>query len=133
MIDPAIPVPPGLEFVAELRVVIGPIMEIGTRGSVIMRVVPTTGGDFTGPKVRGRVLPGGADWQSADSRGLTAVDAHCVLETDDSVRIEVRNREYGMRRRQCWRGFNQGNRLARMSTTSGPHRSSRLRQPSTIG
>lgn len=82
---------PFLEFVAELRVTVGPIAEVGAIGSGIRRFVPITGGDFAGPKMRGRVLPGGADWQSSAPDGLTQLDARYVLETEDQVRIEVRN------------------------------------------
>jgi hypothetical protein len=40
----------------------------------------------------GRVLPGGADWQVVERGGLTFLDAHYAIETDDGVVIEVRNR-----------------------------------------
>jgi len=54
-------------------------------------MVPILGGTFSGPEIAGRVLPGGADWQLVEADGLTFVDAHYAIETDDSVRIEVRN------------------------------------------
>lgn len=83
---------PELEFAVDLRVTIGQTMEIGTVGSSVRRVVPIAGGAFSGPRLSGRVLPGGADWQIVDPDGLTLVDARYLLETDDGVRIEIRNR-----------------------------------------
>jgi len=89
-------VPPHLEFALELRVDIGPIVELGSDSVSRRRTVPITGGVFHGPGISGRVLPGGADWQVIEGNGMTFVDAHYVLETVDAARIEVRNQ--GIRR-----------------------------------
>ena len=88
--------PPKLEFTLELKVKIGPIIELGSSSSGIRRTVPILGGDFQGPRVAGHVLAGGADWQFIESDGLTFVSARYALETDDAVRIEVQNE--GLRR-----------------------------------
>jgi hypothetical protein len=82
---------PQLEFTLELRVDIGPVLEIGSGSFGLRRTVPITGGVFHGPEISGRVLPGGADWQFVERDGLTFVDAQYVIETGDAVRIEVRN------------------------------------------
>ncbi len=42
--------------------------------------------------MRGRVLPGGADWQLVRPDGVAELDALYVLETDDGARIHVHNR-----------------------------------------
>ena len=58
-------------------------------------MVPITGGTFEGHGdigVRGRVLPGGADWQRIDEDGLTEADAQYVLETESGARVVVKNR-----------------------------------------
>jgi hypothetical protein len=83
--------PPSLEFVFELRVSIGSILEIGAGPRGIRRTVPILGGSVSGPVISGCVLPGGADWQLVESDGLTFVDARYVIETEDAVRIEVHN------------------------------------------
>ena len=82
---------PELEYVLELRVSIGPVVELGSGAAGMRRTVAITGGTFSGPAMSGRVLAGGADWQLVESDGLTLVDAHYAIETDDGVRIEVRN------------------------------------------
>ena len=84
-------VSPHLEFALELRVNIGPALELGGGSFGLRRMVPVTGGSFRGPGISGRVLPGGADWQFIDRDGLTLVDSHCVIETSDAVRIEMSN------------------------------------------
>ena len=84
--------PPELEFAFELRVNIGPIIEVGQTPSGIRRDVPITGGTVNGSRISGRILPGGADQQLVKESGLTIVDARYVIETEDGVRIEIRNR-----------------------------------------
>lgn len=82
--------PFSLEYLLELRVEIGPTHELGASRSGVRRTVPIIGGTFHGI-LSGRVLPGGADWQFVQGDGLTLVDAHYVIETEDGVLIEVRN------------------------------------------
>src|SRR5271165_3948301 len=82
---------PSLEYFLELRVTIGPALEIGPDAFGLRRTVPITGGTLSGA-ISGRVLPGGADWQVVESDCLTFVDARYVIETEDGTRIEVRNR-----------------------------------------
>jgi hypothetical protein len=90
MVDPT--TSPQLEFTLELRVNIGPTLELGAGSLGTRRTVPITGGTVHGPKISGRVMPGGADWQCVERDGLTLVDARYVIETGDGVLIEVRNR-----------------------------------------
>ena len=82
---------PRLEYLFELRVSIGPTLEIASTPSGLRRPVPILGGTFSGDGLTGRILPGGADWQLVAPDGCTWVDARYVLETDDGVRIEVQN------------------------------------------
>jgi Protein of unknown function (DUF3237) len=82
---------PQLEFTLELRVNIGPTLELGQASFGTRRNVPITGGTFSGPHVAGRILPGGADSQLVETDGVTFVDAQYVIETEDGIRIGVRN------------------------------------------
>jgi len=82
---------PPLEYVFELRVNIGSAVELGLGSSGRRRTVPIIGGSLHGPDISGRVLLGGADWQFIEGDGLTLIDARYVIETEDGVRIEVRN------------------------------------------
>jgi hypothetical protein len=59
------------------------------------RVGLVSGGRFEGPKLKGKVLPGGADWIIARPDGSTTLDVRIVLETDDGATIGMTYR--GMR------------------------------------
>jgi hypothetical protein len=54
--------------------------------------VPIVGGTFDGPRLRGRILPGGADWQLLRSDGWYVIEADYFMETHDGVPIHVHNR-----------------------------------------
>ena len=49
------------------------------------------GGEFAGPKLRGTVIPGGADWQVLRDDGVAELEARYTLRTDDGALIYVRN------------------------------------------
>lgn len=57
---------PELEFVMELRVTCDKAYSTGTNQHGERIVIPITGGTFEGPKIKGTVLPGGADYQLYD-------------------------------------------------------------------
>ena len=58
------------------------------------RIIGITGGRFSGERLSGRVLPGGADWQVIRPDGVADLDARYTLETSDGALIYVRNRGY---------------------------------------
>ena len=53
--------------------------------------MPITGGEFAGPQLRGKVLPGRADWQILRGDGVAELEARYTLRTDDGALIYVRN------------------------------------------
>src|SRR6476660_2811542 len=77
------------EFAFEARVSVQTPLVVGQSSHGLRRVVPITGGTFDGPNIRGRVIPGGADWQFVRPDGVLAVDARYTLQTSDSVLILV--------------------------------------------
>lgn len=54
--------------------------------------IPITGGRVHGPRLTGRILPGGSDWPLVGPDGHTRVEAHYTVEADDSTLIYVENR-----------------------------------------
>ena len=54
-----------------------------------VRVVPFAKGTFEAEWFRGRLLPGGTDWQRVRSDKVLEIRAHYMLETDEAERIEV--------------------------------------------
>lgn len=83
-----------LRFLMEARVTIAPALEIGETAKGRNRVIPITGGTFEGPRLKGSILPGGADWQLIRSDGVAEVVARYTLKTDDGALISVVNRGY---------------------------------------
>jgi hypothetical protein len=88
---PSGPVTPTLTHVATLYVTIAPMEIMGEIAAGQGRVIPITGGDVEGPKVKGKVIPGGADWQTQRADGVLELNAHYGIKTDDGVIIEVKN------------------------------------------
>lgn len=66
-------------------------VEIGATPQGHRRYIPITGGTFAGPRIKGVVLPGGADWQTDRSDGVTDVDALYSIRADDGTVVVVRN------------------------------------------
>jgi hypothetical protein len=83
---------PGLVFAFEALVQVGPPLEIGPTARGTRRIVPILGGTFAGPGVKGRVLPGGADWQIIHPDGFSELDTRYTLETESGDVIYVQNR-----------------------------------------
>jgi hypothetical protein len=82
---------PKLQFIFAAQVTVGPPLELGDVAKGSRRIVPITGGDFSGPQLRGKVLPGGADWQILRTDGVAELEARYTLCTDDGALIAVRN------------------------------------------
>jgi hypothetical protein len=84
-------VAPTLEFIFAAHVTVDPPLDLGDVGKGGRRIVPITGGNFEGPRLRGTVLPGGADWQILRGDGVAELEARYTLQTDDGALISVRN------------------------------------------
>jgi hypothetical protein len=57
------------------------------------RIIPLTGGQFTGPEIRGRLLSGtGADWQLILPDGTSLGDIRYTLQTEHGALLNVRAR-----------------------------------------
>src|ERR1700741_3071249 len=52
-------------------------------------------GHFEGPRLRGRVLPGGGDWTLLRGDGVLELDLRLTLETDDGALIHMTS--FGLR------------------------------------
>lgn len=69
-------------------------LELGETPRGRRRIIGITGGRFSGERLSGRVLPGGADWQAIRADGVTEFDARYTVETSDGALIYVRHRGY---------------------------------------
>lgn len=82
-------------FAFEAHVTVDAPLVVGPSTLGLRRIAPITGGTVSGPRLQGRVVPGGADWQFVRSDGVLVVEAKYTLESSDGVLIMVTNR--GMR------------------------------------
>src|SRR5258706_1569056 len=68
--------------------VVGPqkigAVPLGTRVTA-----PIARGHFDGPRLRGKVLPGGGDWTLLRGDGVLELDLRVTLETDDGALIHM--------------------------------------------
>jgi hypothetical protein len=85
------PPAPGLAFAFELRATVAAPTELGQIASGRRRIVEITGGTFEGPGIKGKVRPGGADWQIVRADGFTELDTRYTIETDKGQLIYVQN------------------------------------------
>ena len=82
---------PGTELVMELYVTISNPVTVGPSDHGLRRIVPITGGRFSGSGIKGEVLPGGADWQLGRTDGIAEVNLLYSIKTDDGAAIVVEN------------------------------------------
>jgi hypothetical protein len=82
---------PDLEFLFEVTATLDPPQELGKTKYGIRRIINITGGTVTGPKIKGKVLRGGADWQTVREDATADLVAKYSLMTDDGVIIFVEN------------------------------------------
>ena len=86
---------PSLSHVCDLFVDLDPIREMGPGRAGQRRIIPIVGGRVEGPRLSGRILNLGADWQTIWAGGVAELDTRYALETDDGATVEIRN--YGYR------------------------------------
>lgn len=85
---------PNLEYVMQLYVTLEPQYTVGEVPHGKRVVIPITGGIFEGPKLKGTIIPGGADYQYQKTDGKTLrteLEAIYSIKTHDGVYIHVRN------------------------------------------
>jgi hypothetical protein len=70
-----------------VRITAAPSQKLGTVPHGTRIIVPVTGGDFEGPRLRGKILPGGGDWLLLRADSVLELDLRITLETDDHALI----------------------------------------------
>ena len=78
---------PRLDFMARFEVALsappyelGPTSDLGQR-----RIIPITGGHFSGPLLSGDILDNGADWQVVTRDGVALIDTRYLLRLADGA------------------------------------------------
>jgi len=83
---------PELRFAFEIEVQVSAPLDLGETQAGHRRVVPIAGGSVSGPRLQGRVLAVGADWQILRADGTADLDARYTIQSDDGALIYVVNR-----------------------------------------
>jgi len=84
---------PQLSLVYRLEAVLGEPLDLGDVSQGHRRIVPQTGGTFSGPELNGRLVPGvSADWQIILPDGTALADIRYTLQTDDGALLYVQAR-----------------------------------------
>lgn len=83
---------PGLEFVYTASADLADPVQMGRTPDGSRRIIPILAGLVEGPRIHGRILSGGSDWQLLRSDGVTVADATYAIETQDGAVIQIRNR-----------------------------------------
>src|ERR1700677_2522940 len=84
---------PRLRKVYRLEVILGEPLDFGELARGHRRIVPQTGGTFTGPEISGKLLPGAsADWQIVLPDGTSFADIRYTLQTDGGDLLYVQSR-----------------------------------------
>src|SRR5213082_2570301 len=78
-----------------MRVAVVGAQKIGAVPHGSRVTAPIAGGHFEGPRLRGKVLPGGGDWTLLRGDGVLELDLRVTLETDDGALIHLAS--FGLR------------------------------------
>jgi muconolactone delta-isomerase len=91
---PSSPLPdPRLTRVYRLEAALDPPLDLGQTAQGYRRIVPLSGGTFSGPQLRGTLLPGvSADWQTVLPDGTALGDVRYTLRTDGGALLYVQSR-----------------------------------------
>ncbi len=85
---------PQLELVFRASVAVAAPRTLGQTPLGERRIIDITGGEVSGPKLSGRILPGGADWQIVRADGVAVLEARYTIETADGALVYVQNFGY---------------------------------------
>ena len=84
---------PRLTRIYRLEATLGQPLDIGNTAQGHRRIVPLTGGRFTGPELSGTLVPGAsADWQIVLPDGTALGDVRYTLQTDGGALLYVQSR-----------------------------------------
>jgi hypothetical protein len=66
-----------------------PPQKLGAVPHGVRTFIPVAGGSFEGPRLRGRIVPGGGDWLLLRPDGVLELDLRITLETEDHALISM--------------------------------------------
>jgi hypothetical protein len=90
-VDAFLTAPPQLRFAFAVKVIVGPIQDLGQTARGHRRIVDILGGTAEGPRFEGEILPGGADWQVVRPDGTIEVVARYTIRSAAGTLVYVQN------------------------------------------
>ena len=103
--------PPELRFAFEIEVEVAKPLDLGQTQNGHRRVIVIRSGRVAGPRLQGRVLEGGGDWQILRADGTADLDARYTIETGEGALIYVVNRGVRHGPADVLARLNQGERV----------------------
>lgn len=85
---------PQLELMFRASIAVAAPRALGRTPRGERRIIEITGGEVSGPRLSGRVLPGGADWQIIREDGVAVLEARYTIEAGDGALVYVQNFGY---------------------------------------
>ena len=98
-------------MVLDLDVPFAEMLSIGATPAGRRRIAAIAGGSFSGDRLRGMVLPGGADWVLNRADGVMLIDVRLALLTDDGARLYLSYQGSFRAPEDVMARFNRGERL----------------------
>jgi hypothetical protein len=77
------------EPIFRIHAALADILQLGRTPFGERRVINILGGQVEGPRLKGRILPGGADWQLVRSDGVADISARYTIESDAGGHVLV--------------------------------------------
>lgn len=72
---------------AILTAILAPAQALGETPYGNRKIVNVEGGSFVGPRIHGRIVPGGGDWALTRRDGVLLLDVRLTIETDDGALV----------------------------------------------
>ena len=88
------------------------MLGIGAMSQGRRRIAPIVGGRFEGNRLKGTVLPGGADWVINRPDGVMVIDVRITLKTDDDALIYCTYQGTFRAEPEVMARFNRGEQLS---------------------
>ena len=80
------------EPIFSIRCEVANILDLGPAPFGHRRVINLLGGTVSGARLKGRILPGGADWQVMAADGALDIHARYTIESDAGALVQVDSR-----------------------------------------
>ncbi len=116
-----------------MRLDVKPIVIVGETPGPFRRVGIVPSGTFAGERLSGKVLDGGADWQTVRRDASTTLDVRLILQTDDGVNITMAYRGVRHGPPMSCSDWKKARKSTRQATTSASTRCSKRLPESMSG